>query len=172
MSKHDDSDELARRREVELSGVIDDTRANELVAKLLFLQYHDQARPIKLLVNSPGGSVAAALGIIDTIEFISCPVHTRCTGLAGGVAGVILASGRRGRRVAVSTAQVSIGPITTHPDQPITERDYRKLLNDLVTRLVRYTGQADHVVRSMLESGRLMDAVTAQTLGLIDGVEG
>jgi ATP-dependent Clp protease protease subunit len=171
MSRHDIVDGLARRQ-VTLRGVIDDPEANAVVAQLLYLQHQDGTRPITMLIDSPGGEMAAGLAILDSIEFLATPVHTRCTGLAGGIAGVILASGRKGRRVAVSTAQVSIGPITTHPDQPITERNYQKLINDLVTRLVRYTGQADHVVRSLFESGRLMDAVTAQTLGLIDRVEG
>jgi ATP-dependent Clp protease protease subunit len=39
-----------------------------LTAQLLFLEAEDAEKPIKLYINSPGGSVTAGLGIYDTVS--------------------------------------------------------------------------------------------------------
>jgi ATP-dependent Clp protease protease subunit len=39
-----------------------------LTAQLLFLEAEDADKPIKLYINSPGGSVTAGLGIYDTVS--------------------------------------------------------------------------------------------------------
>lgn len=41
-----------------------------LTAQLLFLEAEDATKPIKLYINSPGGSVTAGLGIYDTVRAV------------------------------------------------------------------------------------------------------
>lgn len=50
-----------------------DNSSTLLTAQLLFLEAEDATKPIKLYINSPGGSVTAGLGIYDTvsINFVS-----------------------------------------------------------------------------------------------------
>src|SRR5215831_11930002 len=45
------------------SGPIDDESANLIVAQILYLQSEDPDKDISLYINSPGGSVTAALAI-------------------------------------------------------------------------------------------------------------
>src|SRR5262245_41630606 len=91
-----DVDRLLGRRVVLLRGPLEDERATEGIAKLLFLQHENPHEPITLLIDSPGGSVSAGMAIIDTIKDLRSPVRTRCDGSAHGMAAVILACGQRG----------------------------------------------------------------------------
>lgn len=45
-----------------------DQMSTLLTAQLLFLEAEDAEKPIKLYINSPGGSVTAGLGIYDTVS--------------------------------------------------------------------------------------------------------
>ena len=48
--------------------------ANLVVAQLLYLAHEDPKKPIKLYINSPGGSVYDGLAIIDTMNYIDAIV--------------------------------------------------------------------------------------------------
>ena len=61
---------------------IDDDVANIVQAQLLFLASNDDKADISLYINSPGGSVSAGFGILDTMELIKPDVATICTGMA------------------------------------------------------------------------------------------
>jgi ATP-dependent Clp protease protease subunit len=43
-----------------------------------------------MYVNSPGGHVTAGLAIYDTMQYISCPVHTVSMGLSASMGSIIL----------------------------------------------------------------------------------
>src|SRR5437773_11090763 len=73
---------LLRERIVFVGQVIDDALANTVVAQLLFLQSEDPEKDISLYLNTPGGSVTAALSIYDTMQLVKPDVSTMCTGLA------------------------------------------------------------------------------------------
>ena len=47
-----------------------------------------------IVLDVPGGSVTAGLGIYDTMQFISCDVSTICTGMAASMAAVLLVAGQ------------------------------------------------------------------------------
>jgi ATP-dependent Clp protease protease subunit len=79
-----------------------------LTAQLLFLEAEDATRPIKLYINSPGGSVSAGLAIYDTMQYISCPVHTFGMGMAASMGSLLLAGGEKGKRYALKNSTVMI----------------------------------------------------------------
>lgn len=79
-----------------------------LTAQLLFLEAESPTRPIKLYINSPGGSVTAGLAIYDTMQYISSPVHTYCMGQAASMGSLLLAGGERGHRYALKHGSVMI----------------------------------------------------------------
>ena len=58
---------LLKDRIVFVTGEIDDTMANLVIAQLLFLESEDPDKDIHLYINSPGGSVSAGLAIYDTM---------------------------------------------------------------------------------------------------------
>jgi ATP-dependent Clp protease, protease subunit len=104
----DPVDRLLRRRVIMLSGPIDTERANDVMARLLYLEGEDPEAPIDLRINSPGGEVLSGLAIVDTIAQLACPVATTCAGMAASMASVLLASGTKGRRRATANARVLI----------------------------------------------------------------
>ena len=70
----DPVDRLLRRRVILLSGPIDTDRANDVMARQLYLEGEDDEAPIELRINSPGGEVLSGLAIVDTIAQLTCPV--------------------------------------------------------------------------------------------------
>lgn len=57
----------------------------------------EERKPIRLLIHSPGGSVAYMWGLIDTIEASKTPVETVNMGLAASAAAIIFLSGHKRR---------------------------------------------------------------------------
>src|SRR3977135_3382826 len=77
-------------------GVIDDDMATTITAQLLFLENETPERDIQLYINSPGGSLTAALSIYDAMQYVGPRVGTLCTGLAANGAPILLAGGGKG----------------------------------------------------------------------------
>ena len=67
---------LLKDRIIFLGGPIDDDSANIVIAQMLFLQAEDPKKDIMMYINSPGGSVTAALAVLDTMNFIKADVST------------------------------------------------------------------------------------------------
>jgi len=98
---------LLKDRIIMLSGEIDDTLANSIVAQLLYLDSlnHDD---ISLYINSPGGSITAGMAIYDTMNFIESDVSTICIGMSASMAAFLLSSGEPGKRFALQNSEIMI----------------------------------------------------------------
>ena len=101
-------DEQFARREVELEGAIDRVSAMETIRALRQLSEMDSRAPIRLLINSNGGSVIDGLAIYDTMKALPCPVWTICVGEASSMATIVLAGGEQSHRYILPNAQVMI----------------------------------------------------------------
>ena len=89
-------------------GVIDDELASNVTAQLLFLENEAPDRDIQLYINSPGGSLTAALSVYDAMQYVGPKVGTLCTGLAASGASILLAGGTSGMRMSLPHAQILI----------------------------------------------------------------
>ena len=89
---------LLKDRIILLSGPIDDTVANSIVAQLLFLESEDPDKDIHLYINSPGGVVTAGMAIYDTMQYIKPDVSTICVGSAASMGSLLLTAGAPGKR--------------------------------------------------------------------------
>ena len=96
MAQLDVFSRLLLDRVIWLGCEIDDDVANIVQAQLLFLASNDDKADISLYINSPGGSVSAGLGILDTMELIKPDVATICTGMAASMGSVLLCAGQKG----------------------------------------------------------------------------
>src|SRR3954470_11102512 len=97
---------LLRERIVFLGGAIDDHMANIVIAQLLFLEHEDPKKEIKLYINSPGGSVTAAMAIYDTMNHVKPDISTVCVDIAASAAAVLLSSGTKGKRFCLPNSEV------------------------------------------------------------------
>lgn len=96
---------LLTDRIIFLGGPVMDEMANLIVAQLLFLANEDDKADISLYINSPGGSITAGLGIVDTMRFIPCDVATYIIGQAASMGSVIACSGAKGKRYTLPNAE-------------------------------------------------------------------
>jgi len=96
---------LLKDRIIFLGGPVVDDAANLIVAQLLFLANEDSKSDIHFYINSPGGSVTAGLGILDTMNFIAPDVCTYIIGQAASMGSVLACSGAKGKRYALHNAR-------------------------------------------------------------------
>ena len=89
---------LMKDRIIMMQGVVEDNMANLIVAQMLYLESVNSDKPIKLYVNSPGGSVTAGLAIYDTMQFVKAPVHTMVMGQAASMGSFLAQAGEAGKR--------------------------------------------------------------------------
>ena len=91
-------------RIIMLSEEVNDTTASLIVAQMLYLESQDPDKDIQFYINSPGGSVTAGMAIYDTMQYIKCDVATICVGMAASMGAFLLASGTKGKRMALPNA--------------------------------------------------------------------
>lgn len=96
---------LLTDRIVFVGGPIMDELANVVIAQLLFLANEDPKADIHLYINSPGGSITAGLGIIDTMRYIPCDVSTYVLGQAASMGSIIATCGAKGKRFTLPHAR-------------------------------------------------------------------
>lgn len=161
--------ELLPGRLVILRGPIDDRAANEVIAMFLFLQDQGVA-PIRLHLDSPGGSVASALAIRDVIDDLGIPVHTHALGEAHGVAALLLAHGARGHRTAHPQALVAFTPIAVADGNRAVQSELDRTTAILTAMLASDTGQTAPRIDIDLRAARRFTAEEARAYGLIDQV--
>jgi ATP-dependent Clp protease protease subunit len=167
---------LLRDRIVFVGGELTDQLANLVVAQLLFLSSENPEKDIGLYINSPGGSVTAALSIYDSMQFISPDVLTLCTGLAASGGSVLLAAGTAGKRFALPHSKIVIHqPWTTGiqgqaSDIEIQAREILRQREELVEVYVRHCGRPKEQVERDIERDFFMTAEQAREWGLIDGI--
>lgn len=166
---------LLEDRIIFLTGEINSTVANTVVAQLLFLEGKDPDKEISLYINSPGGSVTAGLAIYDTIKFIKSPVSTICVGSCASMAAVLLASGTKGRRFCLPNGEVMIhqplgGVRGQATEIEITAKHILKTKDRLVTLLSNDTGQNPDKLRDDMERDYYMSAEEALKYGIVDKV--
>jgi ATP-dependent Clp protease protease subunit len=168
---------LLNDRIIFLGGGVSDVMANLVVAQLLFLANEDPKAEISMYVNSPGGSVSAGLGIVDTMRFVPCPVATYVIGQAASMGSVIACSGTKGRRFALPHAenlmhQPLIGGVIEGQatDLEIHAKHILRLRDKLYTLYSENTGQTKQRIHDDCDRDKWLNAQEMLEYGLIDKV--
>jgi ATP-dependent Clp protease protease subunit len=166
---------LLKDRVVFLTGEIDDTSANLVVAQLLHLESEDGERDINLYINSPGGEVNALFAIYDTMQFIGADVATTCVGQAASAAAVLLAAGAPGKRATLRNARVLIhqphgGAQGQSVDIEIWAREVVTQRDQMITTLARHTGQASERIAKDIDRDFILRGDDAVAYGMVDHV--
>lgn len=99
---------MLQERIVMANGEVTDDMAQLLIPQMLFLEAQDPSKPILMYINSPGGSVTAGLAIINTMNYVKCPVYTIGMGIDASMASVFLACGEPGHRYVLPDTTVMI----------------------------------------------------------------
>jgi ATP-dependent Clp protease protease subunit len=166
---------LLKERIVFLGGTIDDTVANIVIAQLLFLQSEDAKKDISLYINSPGGSVTAALAILDTMNHVKPDVSTTCVGIAASAGALLLSAGKKGKRFILPNAEVMIhqpwgGAEGRAADIEITAKQILKTRERLNKILAENTGKPVSQIEKDVDRDYFMNAEEAKKYGVVDKV--
>jgi len=166
---------LLKENIVFLGGVIDDDTANIVIAQLLFLQSEDSKKDVHLYINSPGGSVSAALAILDTMNHIKNDVSTVCIGMAASAAALLLSAGKKGKRFSLPNSEIMIhqpmgGAQGQATDIEITAKQIVKLKTKLNKLMADNTGKSISQVEKDADRDYYMSAEEAKKYGIIDKV--
>ena len=169
---------LLKDRIIYLGEDVNPTTSSLIVAQMLFLESEDPDKEISFYINSPGGSITDGMAIVDTMNYIKCPVSTVCVGLAASMGAVLLAAGEKGKRFAMPNSEVMIHQpligggglqgqateIKIHADHLVKTRE--KLNRFLSER----TGKSLEQIERDTERDNYMTAEEALEYGLIDGI--
>ena len=160
---------LLKERIVFLGSEVEDQIANVIAAQLLFLEADDPDKDISLYINSPGGSAYAGMAIYDTMQYVKPDVRTICVGMSMSAAGMILAGGAAGKRLALPNAKVMIhqgsGGFRGAPaDIQIAARE----ILEMTERMARI--QPFEQVMKDIDRDRFMTPDEAREYGLIDEI--
>ena len=166
---------LLKERIVFLAGPITDGMANAVIAQLLFLDSQDSKADIKLYINSPGGSVTAALAIYDTMEFVKADIATICIGIAASASAVLLSAGAKGKRFSLPNSEVLIHQVMGGAEGQATEiliaakhiERMKKHLNEI---LAKHTGQSESKIEQDTDRDYWLTAEEAKKYGIVDEI--
>ena len=145
---------LLKDRIIFLSEDVNPATASLVVAQMLFLESEDPDKEISFYINSPGGSITDGMAIVDTMNYIKCPVSTICVGLAASMGSVLLACGAKGKRYATPNAEVLI-------HQPL-------ISGGLAGQTTEIKIHADHMVKTREKLNKILSEKTGQSLEQIE----
>ena len=169
---------LLKDRIIYLGEDVNPTTSSLIVAQMLFLESEDPDKEIFFYINSPGGSITDGMAIVDTMNYIKCPVSTVCVGLAASMGAVLLAAGEKGKRYAMPNSEIMIHQpligggglqgqateIKIHADHLVKTREK---LNKFLSKR---TGKPLEQIERDTERDNYMTAEEALEYGLIDGI--
>ena len=163
-------------RRVFLEGEINHEMAMRLVSQLLYLD-EDAQEPVKLYINSPGGSVNAGLMLYDVLASMKAPVERYCVGMAASMAAVLLAGGSQGTRFILPHSEVMIhepllaagmgGSATSLKRKADSIMETRQMINEM---LAKHTGKTVEEIDEATAFDNYMNAEESVAFGLCDEV--
>lgn len=165
---------LLKERIIFISGEINDSMANSVIAELLYLDSINH-NDISLYINSPGGVITSGMAIYDTMNFIKSDVSTICIGMAASMAAFLLSSGTIGKRYILPNADVMIhqplgGAEGQATDIKIASDRIINLRSKLNKILAKNTGKSISKIAKDTERDNYLDAEAALQYGIVDKI--
>ena len=167
---------LLKNRIIFIGMPIDDIIANLVIAQLLYLQYEDAEKDIKIYINSPGGSITAGLAIYDTMQFIQPDVETYCMGMAASMGAFLLTAGTKGKRYVLPYSRIMIHqPSVSHmagtaKDIEIEAEEMLRIKQTMNAILAHHIGVSVEKIEHDTDRNYWMSPLQAVEYGLVDHV--
>lgn len=154
---------------------IDADVANIVTSQLLYLNTIDSTQPIKLFINSPGGSIIDGLAIYDMMNYVSANVNTYVIGLAASMACVLLSSGSNrhafpNSKVLIHQPMSGASPGTQESDFAIEYEELKKYKKTIYNILSENTGKSYKKIAKDSDRDCWFTAQEALSYGLIDKI--
>lgn len=167
---------LLDERIILITDVLETRMSANICAQLMYLDAKDSKKSITIYINSPGGSVTAALAIYDTIQLIKSDVNTVCVGQAASGGALLLCCGKT--RFIAPNAEILIhqpliagqglsGQVT---DLKIHIEHLLRVKTNLATIMARHCKKSLQEMESFLERDYIMTAEEAIEFNLADEI--
>src|SRR3954469_19518137 len=166
---------LFESRTILLGEPLEDRNSNRLCNALILLAADDPRADIRLLINSPGGSVPGMLAIRDCMRAVPNDVSTINLGMAYSAGQFLLSSGTKGKRYTMPHAKVllhqgSAGIGGTAMDIAIQADDLRRTRDTVLACIAEDTGQPVARIEEDSRRDRWFTATEARDYGFVDAV--
>jgi ATP-dependent Clp protease protease subunit len=161
---------------VRLSGSINDGNARQVIDQLRALNREDPDHEITLIINSEGGSVAAAMAVYDTMQSIKNDVRTVCEARAMSMGAVLLAGGTPSKREAYQNCEIMIHEVSSNISGRLSNLktwadDTYRGNERLIDVLHRHTGISKEDLRDAMIVDVVFTSVQeAKDFGLVDNI--
>lgn len=137
------------------------------------IKFDVEPPPIKIFINSPGGSIFAGLSIVDTIRNCVSPVHTYIDGNASSAATLISVVGKKRFMFDNSFMlihQLRAGTWGKFEDFKDEMENLEMFMDKIKNIYVKHSKMNKKQVADFLKREKYFDATTCLELGLIDEV--
>ena len=168
---------LLEQRRVYLWGAVDDSAAQYIVERILYLAKKDSSKDIYLYINSPGGIITSGMAIYDTMQMISPNIATVCMGIAASMGALLLAGGEKGKRFAFPHSKIMIHQplisgqiIAPAIDIKIQAEEIRKIREQLNKIISKATNRSPEQVEVDTDRDYYLNSKEAIDYGIIDKI--
>lgn len=166
---------LLKDRIIFLGEEVNNVTSQLIIAQMLYLEAEDAKKDIKFYINSPGGSISDGMAIYDTMNFLKCDISTTCLGMAASMGAFLLAGGTKGKRYALSNAEIMIHQPSGGIKSPAQATDIVITANHIMRTketinkiLSQNTGKSIKEIEHDTERDYFLSAQEAKEYGLID----
>ena len=167
--------ELEKNRTIYLEGEITAEMAMDFRKKLHYLEARQEpGQAVKVVIDSPGGSVTDGLAIYDAMQGTSLVLDLICFGAAYSMAAVLLAGGKKGHRFITKHSYVMIhepraqaggGTVSSIEAQAQLGKRFKDVVNGI---LAENTGHTLEEIEKVTGSDTYMNAQEAVAFGIAD----
>lgn len=171
------SEALFDKRIIILDEAVTERSTSEVLSHILLMNLESTRKPIILLLNTGGGDMYSAFGLIDVIRSSKAKIYTVCIGMAASAGAMILAAGHK--RFALPSTQIMIHchwqaynepSVLTHHDLLIEAKQSEYLFKLNSEYYMKVTGQSEEIVKAMLARDTWMSPTEAKALNVIDEI--
>ena len=169
-------DILKKERTILISEVVTPKLTDRVTQQLLWLDSQG-SDPIRLFINTPGGSADDGFAVHDMIRFIRAPVLNICVGLNASAGTIILLAVPNERRLSLPNSRIMIhqpsgGARGTSSDVEITAEEILKLRHRANELISRESGRPIEQVEKDTDRDKWLSPEEALDYGLISKIIG
>ncbi len=165
------SEVLSKTRTIVISEEVKDETHAKVLNALAFLNSEDEKSPIKVFINSPGGSADSGFAIYDAFRFSAAPIITIANGLVASSAILIFLGGDDKLRASLPNSRFMLHQPSTMArgqasDIDITSKELIKIRTRYNQLVAEHCGQKQDYVEAQVRRDFWLDAEEALEFGL------
>lgn len=166
---------ILETRTIVIARPVTDKLYEKVINMLLLLESADAEKPIKVFVNSPGGSADSGFAIYDAMKFVKCPIITITNGICASAAVIIFLGGDKDKRFSLPNARFLIHQPSTFAqgqatDLAITAQEILKIREQYNSIVSEATGKSVEKITADADRDFWLSAKEAVKYGLASKV--